>query len=549
MTRTDRSRLACHVIGLGLLVSAAACSGPRVVNAYYQHGKYLRKVTPVRVGVFYAVDDRAGWPEKAVMRIYGHRDGGAHMWHVEGDMPMSVYSGKVLRQELAAMGMDVSKATAFNRSSDKEDAATLRTLGVERVVFARINYLGFVSPVPLPGGGASPLGLLAPVVGVLPALVLAEVHRQDRLADASAGHAYVDIDLWVADATSGEILWANTARGKRAMPVVEGRVADRIGAMVGQTVHRALNMALWNVSFLEAMGAKVLPPEISAGRPNWQGTGRGSGRGCAPAAVRRRETYDRSLGRAAGAGAGWRGWGSLERDDERVHADQSARVVARIATADVDVPVAAGNDRVALFVARTSEAPARELRPPSAQGHGEHVVAVCALERRRAKTRCVIEVPGQEQAVRGAERDTVRSHGPGSAVAPSPALGARGVEGEHVARQVAGRERSAGKLDGAHELAGDVRTPAAVHCDRVARRVGFRGVRPVPPVLPGMVERGHEPGGTVPRLSGAAAHVELTREVPDHRHVAVAVDRDTVSRSRKKGPLGAASGVSSAHRG
>ena len=73
MTRPTFASATCWLGGLAALTSVAC--GPSVVNLSYQPGTYARKVSPVRLGVYYLQDERPGWPATAAMRMFERPQG------------------------------------------------------------------------------------------------------------------------------------------------------------------------------------------------------------------------------------------------------------------------------------------------------------------------------------------------------------------------------------------------------------------------------------------------------------------------------------------
>jgi hypothetical protein len=256
-----------------LSAMAVNCGGaPSAVNLSYQPGRYSRQVTPVRVGVFYADDQRPGWPANAAMRIFARVEGADDMCHVAGEKAMAAFVAESLRSELAAAGMKVSSSSEFNRSGASLNGKNLRDAGVDRIVFARINYFGFVSPVPQSRADslaeAAEFMMRDSLIG-LP-LAIAHAVAFGQMAgnegvtfndDTPGAHAYVDIDLWVVDPKSGEVVWADTARDKRSFEVVREAVPDRIEVFLPEALYVAVNRVIWRTDFLAAMGAALLPAQ------------------------------------------------------------------------------------------------------------------------------------------------------------------------------------------------------------------------------------------------------------------------------------------------
>lgn len=249
----------------GLLALTSLACGPSVVNLSYQPGTYARKVSPVRVGVYYLQDERPGWPATAAMRMFERpQGGGSGRRHTRGDKDINVFVTRSLRAELAATGMKVSALPEFNRLDVFATADSARAAGVDRIILGRISYFGFVGPVP----GAK---LPRPAVGLLGAVVATELNKHEEEgvildSDTRAGKAYVDIDLWVVDPQSRSILWAGTARRKRPSNIVSGKVADRVEAFLGEALCLAFSEAIWRADFLAAMGAALPPTTIQSTR-------------------------------------------------------------------------------------------------------------------------------------------------------------------------------------------------------------------------------------------------------------------------------------------
>ena len=242
------------VVALALLAAGCAGAGPRFIDLSYRQGAYVHKLTPVRVGVYYLEDERPGWPASAAMRMF---DGGhgknVGMRHTEGDKDMNVFVAESLRTELAAAGMKVSASKLFNRSNVDATADGTTAAHVDRVVMGRINYFGFVSPVPGPDGSSAALGF---AVGGIPGAVVAG--KLSTLGQAESA-AYVDLDIWVVQPSTGKIVWAGTARGERKTADLSGVVADRVAVLLPEVLHAALNQAIPRTDFIAAMGATLLP--------------------------------------------------------------------------------------------------------------------------------------------------------------------------------------------------------------------------------------------------------------------------------------------------
>ena len=233
---------------------AAGCVGPTFVNLSYLHGTYVHKLAPVRVGVYYLDDERPGWPATAAMRMFdGSHSKDLAMRHTEGEKEMSVFVAESLRAELAAAGMKVSGSTEFNRPNADATADGARATGVDRVLTGRINYFGFVSPVP--GPEYPPVAAGVAVGGIVGGIVAAKLSTRGQAESA----AYVDIDLWVVQPSTGKILWAGTARGKRKTADLSGAVEDRVAVLLPETLYSALKEVIPRSDFLAAMGATLLP--------------------------------------------------------------------------------------------------------------------------------------------------------------------------------------------------------------------------------------------------------------------------------------------------
>jgi hypothetical protein len=247
---------------------AAGCGGPNFVDLSYQRGTYVHRVAPVRVGVYYLDDDRPGWPATAAMRMFDGTHGkGAGMRHTEGDKDVNVFVAESLRAELSAAGMKVSPSKQFNRTNEYATADGAKAASVDRVVMGHINYFGFVSPVPGARGAQIATGVM--VGGIVGGVVAAKLSGQ--LEEVSP-KAYVDIDLWVVEPSTGRILWGGTARGKFSTTLPSGVVADRVAVFLPDALHTALKEVVARSDFLVAMGATLLPtkarPQASAHEQN-----------------------------------------------------------------------------------------------------------------------------------------------------------------------------------------------------------------------------------------------------------------------------------------
>ena len=253
MMKTAKPRLVCHAVVISL---AVGCSPPTYVDLTYQHGTYVRKVSPALVGVYYPEDLRPGWPPTAAARTFDGKHGkDAGMQQSVGNKDINVFVAESLRAELAATGLKVSGCAEFNRLGKNATADGARTAGVERVVLGRINYFGFVGPVP-PSTGTGILvgGVMLGVVGAIAGAAI--VRGQDEVR---GGKAFVDIDLWVVDANTGKVLWAGTARGKHNSKISMGSVGDRVAVFLSDALRDAFRAAFWRPDFVAAMGATMLP--------------------------------------------------------------------------------------------------------------------------------------------------------------------------------------------------------------------------------------------------------------------------------------------------
>jgi hypothetical protein len=256
-------------------MTVLGCAGPSVVNLSYQHGTYVHKVSPVRVGVYYPEDERPVWPATAAMRMF---DGeGARMHHTEGEKAMNDFVAESLRAELAATGMKISGSAEFNRRAAHATPNSAPGAGVDRVVVARINYFGFVGPVPDSSisAGAFTGGVLAggivvgAVAGALAGNAASERRGEGVTFDdeAPGGKSYVDIDLWVVEPSTGKILWAGTARGKHSSGISSGAVAERVAVFLSDALYDAFREVIWRVDLLTAMGATLISTKAMAQAP------------------------------------------------------------------------------------------------------------------------------------------------------------------------------------------------------------------------------------------------------------------------------------------
>jgi hypothetical protein len=278
---TDRPLLLRLCLGVAVWSLAGCLGGPSTVKLTYQHGSYLHKVSPVRIGVYYFDDDRPGWPAKAAMRMFdGPNYGGADMLHTEGEKAMSSFVTEALRAELAATGLRVSTTPEFDRLVTYATTASMSAAGVDRIVVGRINYFGVVGPVPKaaisPGAFAAPVLVLmaALPVATLPGVVALEYNRREQEmegvsfdVDDVPSKAYVDLDLRVVEPSSGKILWARATRLKRNAGFLSGAVADTVAAFLADTLYLAFRDAIWRADFLAALGATVAPARGSAPAP------------------------------------------------------------------------------------------------------------------------------------------------------------------------------------------------------------------------------------------------------------------------------------------
>jgi hypothetical protein len=199
------------------------------------------------------------------MRIFD----GPVMAHIESEKAVAEFVSESLRTELAATGLSVSASPEFNRPGGSANGKSLRNAEVDRIVFARINYFGFVSPVP-----ERHLSKLGAYFSFGVTGLLLEMQNSRRAAegvslddDRPSAHAYVDVDLWVVNPQSGEVVWADTARDKQTMGVVRGAIRDDVESFLAGTLFVALNRAIWRADFLAAMGATLVPTN-SAGEPD-----------------------------------------------------------------------------------------------------------------------------------------------------------------------------------------------------------------------------------------------------------------------------------------
>lgn len=232
---------------------AASCAGPTVVSLSYPHGTYVHKLAPVRVGVYYLDDERPGWPATAAMRMFdGSHGKNLAMRHAEGEKDKNVFVAECLRAELAAAGMNVSGSTEFNRPNADATADGARATGIDRVLTGRINYFGFVSPVP--GPEYPPVVVGGAIGGIVGGIIAAKLSTRGQVESA----AYVDIDLWVVQPSTRKILWAGTARSKRKTADLSGALEDRVAVLLPETLYSALKEVIPRSDFLAAMGATLL---------------------------------------------------------------------------------------------------------------------------------------------------------------------------------------------------------------------------------------------------------------------------------------------------
>jgi len=254
----------CCLAGLAALAQGAC--GPSVMNLSYERGTYARKVSPVRVGVYHLADERPGWPATAAMRMIGGSSrNNSFAQHTRGDKDVNLFITRSLRGELAATGMKVSTSPEFDRLDVYATADSARAVGVDRIVLGRINYFGFVGPVPGSAIRFSDFNLGGGLLGMVNAE--RRQHEEEGIIfdpDERAGRAYVDIDLWVVEPRGRAILWAGTARAKRYSNIVRGKVADRVEAFLGESLYFALRDTIGRADFLAAMGVAPAPPPVKA---------------------------------------------------------------------------------------------------------------------------------------------------------------------------------------------------------------------------------------------------------------------------------------------
>ena len=244
-----------------VVLMSTGCLGPAFIKLSYEPGTYARKLTPVRVGVYYLDDERPGWPATAAMRMYDGAEGErASMHHADGDQTMSRFVAESLRAELAAAGLKVAASPLFDRPNAAFEAAAASAASVDRVLMGRISYFGLVSGVPgskQPGvvGAAGAAGIvLAPLWAPMGALVADHV-----VGEWKEGTAYIDIDLWIVEPATGRTLWAGTAREKHIIKKLSGVVADRVAVLLPDVLHDDLIQLVSRPDFILAMGATLVP--------------------------------------------------------------------------------------------------------------------------------------------------------------------------------------------------------------------------------------------------------------------------------------------------
>jgi hypothetical protein len=249
-----------------LLLMLVGCGGPSVLDLSYQRGSYNKKVRPVRAGVYYFEDNRPGWPSNAAMRMFdGARGHGAGMKHTSGDNDVHAFVAQSLRAELSAMGMKIPSGADFNRDFDPD---TKLPTTVDRIVVGRINYFGAVGPVP--SSNAAPIAKGAVLGGLAGAVIAGAIVGSDdgtsgvTQGDEHPTQAYIDIDLWVIEPRTDQIVWARSIHKKSSMGVLSGAVANRVAEYLAETLQEALKTATWRSDFLTAMGTTPLPTEAQA---------------------------------------------------------------------------------------------------------------------------------------------------------------------------------------------------------------------------------------------------------------------------------------------
>ena len=178
------------------------------------------------------------------------------MRYAVDEKSMGRFVGESLRTELAAAGFKVSTAKVFNRANGRAVADGASAALVDRVLVGRINYFGFVSSPP--EGKPTAVGVGFFLGGAVGALV------GSQSVELNDGTAYVDVDLWVLEPSTGKILWTGTARAKQRATGLGGVIADKVAVLLPEALHTALNEVIPRPDFILAMGATLSAARASA---------------------------------------------------------------------------------------------------------------------------------------------------------------------------------------------------------------------------------------------------------------------------------------------
>jgi tetratricopeptide (TPR) repeat protein len=194
------------------------------------------------VGVYYPEDRRQGWLPSTTIRTVSlvvPQLPITYKEEVQSAKPIDVFIAEALRAELAAAGMNVISTPEFDRPAE---IGTRSDAGAERVVFGRINYFAYVQP-----------GYIGDAVWqrVMP-----------------TGKAFIDIDLWIAEPRTAEIIWAGTARGMRDSGRQYPMPPDDIPKFLGEALSEALTAIAKDSGFYAALGREALCPQTSLHEKN-----------------------------------------------------------------------------------------------------------------------------------------------------------------------------------------------------------------------------------------------------------------------------------------